>query len=157
MNKAEFLRVMAKLTSYFGSKNMPSETVNSYWEILNDIPYEVAMMAVIKIMASWEYQNIPLPGVIRKAALSLQNPNMITPAEAWAQANAALDKFGYYGAAEGMKSLAPGIRKTIRSLGGFEALCTTDNMDTMRAQFLRMYDSFAKTEREYEVLPESVK
>ncbi len=148
---------MAKLGTYFGNKKLPEETVNSYWEILGDLPFKYAMMAVIKVMAEWEYQNIPLPAVIRKATIALQNPNTLTPAEAWSQANAALDKYGYYGAVEGMKSLSPAIRKTIRALGGFESVCATDNIETVRAQFMRMYDSFAKTEREYEVLPESVK
>jgi hypothetical protein len=130
-------------------------TITLWEKMLEDIPYELAENAIIKIIATAKFW--PTVAEIREAAVSLQNPNMITPAEAWSQANAALDKYGYYRADEGMAVLSPAIKKTIRALGGFESICTTENIETVRAQFLRMYDQFAKSEKENALLPESVR
>ena len=132
-----------------------SMTAVLWEEMFADMPYELTKNALIKVLVTAKFW--PSVAEIREAALALQNPDMITPAEAWSQANAALDRYGYYRADEGMRSLPPAIQKTLRALGGFSEVCITENIDTVRAQFMRMYEQFAKTEREYAVLPESVK
>lgn len=132
-----------------------SMTAVLWEEMFADMPYELTKNALIKVLVTAKFW--PTVAEIREAALALQNPNSITPAEAWSQANAALDKYGYYGAVEGMKSLPPSIQKTLRACGGWAAVCTTENIDTIRAQFMRMFADFAKTEKEYEILPARVK
>lgn len=132
-----------------------SMTAVLWEEMLSDLPFGLVKNALIKVLVTAKYW--PTVAEIREAALSLQNPRAITAAEAWSQANAALDKYGYYRADEGMRSLPPAIQKTLRACGGWAAVCTTENIDTIRAQFMRMFGDFAKTEREYEILPQSVK
>ncbi len=157
MTKKEIGKLIALAVSNFPNmqdKDL-SMTAVLWEEMFSDMPYEFAKNALIKVLVTAKFW--PTVAEIREAAVSLQNPNMITPAEAWSQANAALDKYGYYRADEGMAVLSPAIKKTIRALGGFESICTTENIETVRAQFLRMYDAFAKSEKENALLPESVR
>ncbi|NLI74758.1 MAG: hypothetical protein GX369_08360 [Euryarchaeota archaeon] len=130
-------------------------TARLWQEILSDMPFELAKNALLKVLVTAKYW--PTVAEIREAALALQNPGMISPAEAWSQANAALDKYGYYRADEGMGSLPTEVQKTIRACGGWGAICTSENIDTVRAQFLRMFADFSQTEHDYKVLPASVK
>lgn len=157
MNKAEIAKMLAFITALYPNIQVKQGTVEAWHEMIGDIPYAIGKEALKKVLAEQQIPALPTIGKIREAALYLKNPNILSPAEAWSQANAALDKYGYYRADEGMAVLPPAIKKTIRALGGFESICTTENIETVRAQFLRMYDQFAKSERENALLPESVR
>ena len=153
MDKPEFMRVMAKLTSYFDNKNLPSETINSYWEILSDLPYKQTVMGIIKTMSTWEQGFIPKPATIRRETLSLTEQAPPLPAEAWAQAREASMARAF-----DVSTLHPAVQKAIRGMGGLEAMGLDESPLGMRqARFLKLYEPVAQFEQTQGVLPEAVR
>lgn len=157
MTKQEISALIALTTANF--PNMQERdmrpTANLWLEILSDIPFEVAKAAIIKVLATAKFW--PAVAEIREAAAQFTNPNILSPAEAWALAEEANDRYGYYRSEEGMKSLPPLVQTVVKSLGGFREVCASEQPAVTRGQFMRMYEQYASREREMAVLPESVK
>lgn len=130
-------------------------TVALWTEMLSDMPFATAKTALIKVLATAKFW--PTVAEIREAAVSITNPTMLTPAEAWGQVIRAVKDYGYYRPTEGIATLDPTVRKAVKAFGGFVEICMTENIDVVRAQFMRVYEQCASREKEIAVLPESVK
>ena len=157
MTEAEFVKVMAYLSAGFGGREIPTATLDVYWDLLQDLPGNIAFAAIKKVLVENIYPTFPAVGVIRKAAVDLANPQMLLPAEAWGLVQKANDKFGYYRAVEGMESLPVTVQKAVRAMGGFTSICMSENPDITRGQFMKMYDQYAARERELATIPASVR
>lgn len=129
-------------------------TANLWQELLSDIPFEVAKAAIIKILATARFW--PTVAEIREAAAAITNPHILSPAEAWALVEQANDRYGYYRAEEGMKSLPPLVQTIVKSLSGFREVCASEEPGVVRGQFMKMYDQYAAREREKAVLPSDI-
>lgn len=153
MDDVEFMRAIAKLTSYFDNKKLSSETVNSYWEILNDLPYKQTIAGIIKTMSTWEQGYMPKPATIRRETLSLSVKPAPLPAEAWAQARHASAQREF-----NLSVLHPAVQRAIRGMGGLDAMGEDESPLGMRqARFMKLYEPVAGEENQQAVLPEAVR
>lgn len=157
MTNKEISKLMALATANFPNmqeKDM-GPTLVLWREMLADMPYEVAEAALLKVLATTKFW--PTMAEIREAALTITGQQGLTPAEAWALVEQANERYGYYRAAEGMRSLPPLVQTVVRALGGFQEICSSEEPAVVRGQFLKMYEQYAAREREMAVLPANVR
>lgn len=130
-------------------------TLNLWKEMLSDMPFDVAKAAVIKVLSTARFW--PTVAEIREAATHLTQPHIMSSAEAWGLFERSNDRYGYYRPEEGMNMLNPLIRQTVRSMGGYRELCSSENVGVTRGQFMKIYEQLAAREKEMAVLPASVR
>lgn len=129
-------------------------TAELWHRMLGDLPYEVAESALLKVLATAKY--FPTVAEIREAVATIALPGLLSPAEAWAMVGQAIRKYGYYRQEEGLASLPPQVRAAAECIGWRE-LCLTDNLDVIRAQFMRVYEQYTGRKREEVMIPAPVR
>lgn len=87
----------------------------------------------------------PTPGQLRQRTLALTRaPDQAVPspeaalAEVWDQVRGV----GYYGTPEWSH---PALAKAVAAVGGWQAVCNSENPEAFRAHFLRLYEGFARS------------
>jgi hypothetical protein len=151
MNRKETATICAILKSAFPVWNTTPETIEMYHAMLQDIPVEVAMRAV----QDWVLTSEKFPTIagIRKKCAEVSGVLSPTASEAWAEVNDVCDRYGIY--AENRPSWShPLIRKTVKALG-YQHICQTENITTVRAQFNKMYNELKEKEDSEIVLQKS--
>jgi hypothetical protein len=156
MTKEEIKNLLALATANFPNmqeKNMTPTAV--LWDkMLSDIPYQLAEKALVKVLSTAKF--FPTVAEIREAAAEITNPLPITAAEAWGQVMEAVRKFGSYRPTEAMEWLSPEVAVMVRRFG-FVDICRSEQIDVIRGQFIKLWDSQAKREKELMVLPSPVR
>ncbi len=156
MTRKEVQNLLALATANFPAmqdKDMRPTAV--LWEkMLADMPYPLAEKALVKVLATAKY--FPTVAEIREAAADLTCPQQLTSAEAWGQVMEAIRKFGSYRAAEAMAWLSPEVATMVRRFDFIE-ICRSKQIDVIRGQFTRLWESQAKREKELAALPAQIK
>ena len=155
MTRAEFSKLMAFITAAV-DKPVARPTLDAYFEMLHDLPYEVATAAVKKIIATDEYPTLPTIGKIRQAAAEISRGHILSAPEAWGMVLKAVHEYGYYREAEALASLPEHVAEVVRWMG-FQTICMSEKISVDRGQFLRMYEVHQKREQEQAVLPPAVR
>jgi hypothetical protein len=155
MTRKEFLKIAAYLTAGCG-KDISEVQADVYYDMLKDLPADVALAAVKKVIATLEYPVLPTVGAIRKAAAELNSPTLPSAAEAWGEVMQAVQKYGYYRKAEALAFLSPPVRQVVEWIT-WEEICTCEELDVIRGQFRRMYETLEAREKEQAALPEPLK
>jgi len=155
MTRIEFSKLMAFITAAI-DKPVARPTVDAYYEMLGDLPYNLAAAAVKKIIATDEYPTLPTIGKIRQAAAEISRGRILSAPEAWGLAIKAIHRYGYYREAEAMESLPEHVAEIVRWMG-YQSICMTDKIDVVRGQFLKMYETQQRRESEQALLPPAVR
>jgi len=155
MNKTEFAKISAYLSAGIGKK-ISVESMDVWFDMLQDLPAEVVLMAVKKVLSSYEYATIPPVGMIRKAAAELMIPQFPLAIEAWNEAIKAVQYYGQYKAAEGLASLSQPVREIVEQFG-WKELCVAEKPEIIRAQFTKAWETVVKREQDKSVLPGPVR
>ncbi len=154
MNKEQTSKLLAVLAAAFPRFEPDDLTLTVWHEMLGDLDYPVASLAVKQCML----QNTFAPSIseVRKAAIKLMNPDKLSASEAWEQVNRALDKHGMYGQVEAMESLTPLVARVVRAIG-FSKMCLSENISVERGQFMRLYDEMAGKQEAEWLMPEKMR
>ena len=156
MTKGEIGKLVTLATANFPNlqeKDMRPTMV--LWEkMLSDMPYELAEIALIKVLSTGRF--FPTVAELREAAAQINQPRVMDASEAWGQVMDGLRKFGLYQAREAMEWFSPDVEIMVRRFGWYE-LCHAENIDVIRGQFMRSWDTFAKGQRELSALPEPIR
>lgn len=155
MTKNEFAKLMAFITAAV-DKPVARPTVDAYFEMLHDLPYDLAAAAVKKIIATDEYPTLPTIGKIRQAAAEISRGHILSAPEAWGLVLKAVHEYGYYREGEALASLPAPVADVVRWMG-FQTICMSEKISVDRGQFLRMYEVHQKREQEQAVLPPAVR
>ena len=91
--------------------------VRVWHEMLGDLDYAVASMAVKKIIM----QNTFAPAIaeVRKAATEIMSPEQVTGSEAWGEVTRAIRHYGYYRETEALASMPPQPSGASHGLAGY--------------------------------------
>lgn len=116
----------------------------------------LAVAAVKKLIAQEEYPVLPTIGKIRKAAQDLCDAGLLTASEAWGQVLSAVHKYGYYREGDALESMAPEVARVVGWMG-WQELCHSDNIDVVRGQFIKMFDTDQKRQRDLALMPPEVR
>ena len=155
MTRIEFSKLMAFVTAAV-DKPVARPTIDAYFEMLQDLPYDLAAVAVKKIIATDEYPTLPTIGKIRQAAAEISRGRILSAPEAWGLAIKAIHRYGYYREAEALASLPGQVAEVVRWMG-WQTICMSEKISVDRGQFLRMYEVHQKREQEQAVLPPAVR
>lgn len=132
------------------------DAFNIWFELLKDLPYEVANAAVQQHMLTNKFA--PTIAEIREQAANVVNGPQKDAGQAWADVKKAVNNFGYYNPAKGLASLDPLTRQAAERFG-FRELCDMqiDDNNIARAQFIRIYNDLANREREDAKIPAHIR
>ena len=136
-------------------------------EMLKDIPFELGKAAVAAHAASSPYA--PAISEIRAYARKMTEPEPLTADEAWALAIRAIRRFGHGGKnwttgkfphEMARESVPPEVWR-VMDLMGYTSMCLSENVDVLRAQFIKAWERQQKRRQEREsivpFLPEELK
>jgi len=151
MTRTEFSKLMAFITAAV-DKPVARPTLEAYFDMLRDLPYDLAAAAVKEIIATDEYPTLPTIGKIRQAAAEISRGHILSASEAWGKVIKAIHDYGYYQGEEALTALPKQVAEVVRWMG-WQEICMTDKIDVVRGQFLRMYETHQKREQEQAVLP----
>jgi hypothetical protein len=156
MNKSEFQKFFKYIASVTADTNPSAEKTQVYWDALNDLPFDVAMVAARKVIATLENPFLPMPAVFRGMAAQITGPNIPPAPDAWAEVLRAIRNFGSYKEPEALASLNPLTRKAVEAIG-YRDLCLSENIDVIRGQFRMAYEALEKRETMDAKTPQSLK
>lgn len=145
MNKDEFKKFFRYVTSVTTDTNPSPERTQVYWDLLNDLPFDVLMIAAKKVLATLENPFLPMPAVFRGEVAQITGPKHLTAPEAYMEALRSIRNFGGYREQEALESLSPLTRKAVESIG-FKNLCYSDEPGVLAGQFRMNYEALAKRE-----------
>lgn len=137
MNKQEGAMLVGMIASAYPNWNPTKETVALYVSLLEDLEFEESKEAVKRLLMGSQFA--PSIAAIRKKVLELDGA-ALTKSEAWELVNLFVKRNGTYNRP---KFDDPVIQQVVDSLGWYE-ICTTTNLDTMRAHFLRLYEEMSE-------------
>lgn len=153
MDKKQFLQVMSVLKSNYTNWNIDFKdalNVNVWYESLKDIPYEIALIGVRKLISTEQFY--PNVAKIRAACASVTDARPTDSAEGWGMVQRAIRRFGYMRADEAVASLPKDVGRAVQNMGGFMALCESENVEADRAHFYRSLEQVSARQREDSVL-----
>ena len=151
MTKGEVAKLLAVLAASFPRFEVNDLKIRVWHEMLGDIDYAVASMAVKKLIM----QNTFAPAIaeVRRAAMEIMCPEQVTGSEAWGEVTRAIRNYGYYREAEALASMSPTTARVVRHMG-WQDICTSiEPTGVLRGQFLKMYGQVADREQEQQLLP----
>ena len=153
MNKNEFMAIVEFLESNYKMKISESKTALSTWfDCLQDLDFPLVMGALKKHALTSEWP--PTIASIRKQAADINGPRIPDHTEAWGEVTRAMSRHGSWNHLAALDSMSQHTRRTVIAFG-WDRLCIADNVDVVRGQFLKMYDSLTTRDREDALLPES--
>jgi len=150
MTKAEIAKILAVLAASYPKFEVDDLKVQVWYEMLGDLDYATANMAVKKLIL--ENTFAPSIAEVRKAAMEILNPDVMTAAEAWGEVERAVRTYGYYQEIEALASLSPRTAKVVRQIGWRE-ICLNEEPGVVRGQFLKMYQQVQERDRREMLLP----
>jgi len=154
MTKIEFAATINFLESTYRSFRISDNRTNmdAWFDCLKDLDYALVQSALKKHTLTSEYP--PTIASIRKNAASINGPRIPDHTEAWGEVMSAMSKYGSWNHLQALDSMSQQTRRTVIAFG-WDRLCQAENIDVVRGQFLKMYDSSTVREREDVLLPES--
>jgi len=146
--------MIGKLVKAFPTQ-MEDGTVDIYEEYLADVPDEDLRLAVNEVIATAKF--FPRVAEIREKAVEirLRREGVPHPADAWAEVQREIRAKGFY---EKPEFSHPMVREAMLAVGGWTHLTGPDdpNMETVRAQYLRIYDSMvSRLKHDRRLLPDT--
>ena len=128
-------------------------------EMLKDIPFELGKAAVAAHAASSPYA--PAVSEIRAYARKLTEPPRLSADEAWAVALGTIRRYGCSPVRDVATGKFPHERARentppevwrVMELMGYRSMCMSENIDVLRAQFIRAWERQEQVRREREQL-----
>lgn len=153
MDKQQFMTIMAGLKSNYPNWkiDLQDKAILAFWyENLKDIEYDIAQIGLRKLLATEEfYPNI---AKIRKACASVTQAPSTDSTEGWGLVQKAIRRYGYMRADEAVESLPRDVGLAVKRMGGFMALCESENIEADRAHFYRALEQISTREQSDNVL-----
>lgn len=161
MNKQETTQIITLLAGNYSSiaektKEQKQMMLNTWQECLGDLDYNLVLQAVKKTIIESPYP--PTIHDIRKNAVEIVNPTTKrTGIEAWDEAYKMICN-GNYMTEEQFKMASPEVRKFFGSVNQLKAYSKNAdfNMDVVRSNFLKQYDTIVNREKEQKLLPQQM-
>ena len=152
MNKEQFVKGITFLAIAY-NKEFTEEQISVWYEFFKDEDYDNFRNAVKRIIPKSQF--IPSIAQLKQEITLLKTPALQLKAdEEWEKVRAAISKFGYYRAEEGMKSLNPVTAGVVRMLGGWSAICQSTNGDWLRKNFMDLFNTRIESVEEVALLSE---
>ena len=152
MTKEEWSLLVKAIKSAYSNQTFcpDSYSLELYYRMLQDIPYEVLNIAIQRHIATNRY-----PPTIADLRGSV-SPKEKDWSEGWEEVKRAIRNYGSYREKDALDSMSPLTREIVQRFG-FKEICMSENEDVYRANFRMAYEQSAKKNNEVNVLPETVR
>jgi len=137
MNKIQVAQIVGIIASAYPQWKPTVETIEVYVTLLEDLEVLEVKEATMRLVMASEYP--PSVSMIRRKVLELRDGLPLTKTEAWELVMNYVHKNGTYNRPT---IEDPITRDVVNSIGWYQ-ICTSTNVDTIRAQFFRLYDELA--------------
>lgn len=156
MDKREFALIAAALQTYFPRYNMlPTPEAKILWyQSLQDLSADVLSAALQKWVNTERFP--PTIAELRSLCAEIQHGPAPDWGEAWGEVVKAIGRYGWSREKEALDSMSPPAAQAARRIG-WNAICTSENPDTIRAQFRQVYETVEHREMEDRQLPAALK
>lgn len=157
MKIGETAKLLAVIAAAYPEKFTINDVkVNLWHNLLKDISYEVANIAIQKHILESPF--VPTIADIRKAATEIMTPEeqKIDAATAWGEVTRAISIYGFYRPEEALASMSPITARVVRFMN-WQELCLSENQGVTRGQFIKMFESVSKRESQDKLLPPAIK
>lgn len=156
MEKIEFAKLAAAIKELYPNSNIlqTAEGTEVWFRLLEDLPFDVANTAVIKYAMTNKYP--PTVADIRETSASVRLGDLPNWEEGWQQVRNAIRNFGYMRPEEAYQIMDEVTLECVKCIGWLE-ICSSENPDTIRAQFRQMYENKARRKKEDAKFPEGFK
>jgi hypothetical protein len=153
VNEREYAVVTARVAQFWPHSAWPVATCHGAESLLLDLPARVVVAAVEQLAVEGR-EFAPPPGLVRQRACVLLADPMPDADRALAEVNAAVRNPGAYGHPVWSH---PAVGATVDAMGGWQAVCASENPDAFRAHFLKIYGTVAVRETARVAMPDSVR
>ncbi len=154
MTKGEVAKLLVVLAASYPKFEVDDLKVQVWHEMLGDLDYSLANLAIKKLILESTFP--PSIAEVRKAAMEILNPDVMTAADAWGEVVQAIRRYGYYRAEEALASMSPETARVVRSIG-WQEICMSEEPGVIRGQFLKMYQQVAEREQKEKLLPQGLR
>ena len=157
MTKQEFANIAAAMKAYYPRDNFLPDTISmtAWYEALQDIDYNVAKNAVQAHVQLSPYP--PTVADIRKNSVKITTPEVMGDwSDGWGQVKRAISRYGSWDMAGALSSFDDTTREAVKRLG-WDDICSSENIETTRAQFRQTYELISKWETEQACIPAKIK
>jgi hypothetical protein len=145
--------ILRALAAAYPNFALTEQTVAIYVELLADIDPELLRAATLDLISRSRF--FPTVAEIREAARDLRDGPQLSGSEAWGLVIQAIRDLGYAHQAEAHERLGETIMQAVRDIGGWGALCYSENSVADRARFIEAFDArAARRKREGVTLPQ---
>jgi len=136
---------MQFLNSAYPRFTLEPETIEVYYQILSDLPLDLVEAAILQLITE-DSPWCPSVGQIRSCAFDMLDRESGVPTawDAWAEVTR---RFGTHGHSRLPEFSHPLIKQAVDGVGGWRALCMSENAIADRARFVQAYETLAKRER----------
>ena len=138
MNEREAASIVAVIAAAFPSWNASRETVAVYVDALDDLDFEETRAAVRDLLLTED--RWPTIAGIRRRVASRAGALAPSPSQVWSEIQQNASTIGRGSSPEFSH---PAILEAVRAIGWWN-ICSSSNPETMRAQFLRIYEDTQK-------------
>jgi hypothetical protein len=139
-SKAEIAKLIGVMATGYPSVQVSDQLIESYVNLLQDIPLNVLTASVEQCMTESEF--FPTIAKIRNTALTLTLPQHTSSLEAWGIVLRAMDRVGFY---RTPTFDDPVIAKAVDCIG-WQAMCASENQVADRAHFSKVYEQMIQRE-----------
>jgi len=148
----EVAKVMGVLAALYPRYTRTKATITAYHVVLGDIPADLLDRAALHVGSQNTF--FPAAAELRAAAFELMERAHGVPGawEAWAEV---CKSFGPCGRWRSPQWTHPLIGQAVDAIGGYIALCDSENATADRARFVQAYDALlARAQKDARMLPE---
>lgn len=155
MNFDEFKRLVKGMKAVYTSQSFlpDAESIKIWYQLLKDMPYEIANVSIQKHMATNKFP--PTVAEIRSGAAEITDKSHDW-SDGWESFRKAVGRFGYYRREEAFASMDEITRKVVKRLG-WKELCMSENIMQDRANFRMVYEQEQNRAMERAMLPEGLR
>lgn len=136
--KATFAQIAQVFRAVYFKAAISDDTWLAYFMALADLPDEALIQAVSEHIA--HNDEFPTIAGLRRLALAGNHP---TFGDAWGEVARQMQEVGRYRTPAFSHPL---ITQAVNQVGGWQALCESDNLVADRAHFLRIYEELVRRE-----------
>lgn len=145
LTDAEWVKCSLFLSAAIG-RPIPANQLEAYYDLLNDIPFAALKAACKRAIQEQKDNWLPSVGAIRSHASEVINGQLPQYADEWETVRKAIQRFGWPRPVEGMASLSPLAQHAVKAIGGWMAICDSENPSIIGAQFRTAYEAAARRE-----------
>lgn len=138
MTKRDFVNVINLLKALYPNFkfDINNEMMRDAWySTIEDLEINMTLVAIKKLAMTEHFA--PSIQKIRESYATLTSAKNVDDAEGWGLVMKAIRNFGYMRADEALASLPLEVQKAVEFVGGFKAICESEEPDVVRGQFFK--------------------